>query len=114
MSQQHLITQLLTLFFSGVYISTKDLLDIAHKLELDFPAKSRELLLKNLFAEAQNQNKLYETYDMLIALLQARVREYKKLTALYPHIQNVSTNWINKANTMIRLIQQQKRGSIYE
>lgn len=114
MNQQHMITQLLTLFFSGVYITNKDLIDIANKLDMEFPAKSRELILKNLITIAVEQNKAQMLYDLLISLLQQRISEYKKLTNLYPSLNEVSTNWINRANTMIRLITQQKRGSIYE
>lgn len=114
MTQQYLITQLLTLFFSGNYISSKDLIDLANKLDIEFPLKSRELILKNLFALASEQNKEKELYDLLIILIQKRVQEYKKLTIQYPKIAEVSNIWINKASTMIRLLQQQKRGNIYE
>ncbi|QOG12403.1 hypothetical protein [Arcobacter sp. FWKO B] len=114
MNQQHMITQLLTLFFSGVYITNKDLLDIAQKLDIEFPAKSRELILKNLMTLATEQKKEQILYDLLISLLQQRISEYKKLTNLYPSIAEVSSNWVNRANTMIRLLAQNKRGNIYE
>ncbi|MCK9161811.1 MAG: hypothetical protein ACOX39_08330 [Arcobacteraceae bacterium] len=114
MNNEHIISKLLTLFFSGVYISSKDLLDIAQALDIQIPAKSRELLLKNIFAKASEDGKISQLYDLLIALLQQRVYEYKSLTINYPHIQIVSHNWINKAGALIRLLQQQKRGSIYE
>jgi hypothetical protein len=114
MNQQYMISQLLTLFFSGTYISSHDLLEIARKLEIEYPSKSRELILKNLFSLSQEQKKEEMLYNELISLIQKRSQEYKKITHLYPNIKDVSSNWINRANTMIRLLQQQKRGNIYE
>jgi hypothetical protein len=111
---QHLITQLLTLFFSGTYISSHDMLSIASKLDFEMPSKNRELILKNLFLHCDENDKLEKLYDEFIFLLQQRVQAYTALSQNYPHIKEVSILWIQKATTIIRLLQQQKRSNPYE
>jgi len=111
---QNTISQLLTLFFSGVYITSHDMLLIAKELGHELPSKNRELILKNLFLECEKNNTLQELSQKLIALLQKRVATYKQLTLNYSNISEVSTIWIQKANTMIKLLQQTVRASPYE
>jgi hypothetical protein len=111
---QHLITQLLTLFFSGTYISSHDMLSIASKLDFELPSKNRELILKNLFLHCDENDKLEQLYTQLIHLLQERVQAYNTVSQNYPHIKEVSNLWIQKALTLIKLLQQQKRGNPYE
>ena len=111
---QFLINQLLTLFFSGIYITTSDLLSIAKKLGFEMPSKSREIILKNLFAQSEKERKSSLLYDELITLLQTRVLKYREITTSFPSIQSVSGQWARKSNTIIRLLQQEKRGNPYE
>lgn len=111
---QFLINQLLTLFFSGIYITTSDLLRIAKKLGFEMPSKSREIILKNLFAQSEKESKSWLLYDELITLLQSRVLKYREITTSFPAIQSVSGQWARKSNTIIRLLQQEKRGNPYE
>ncbi|RXI43314.1 hypothetical protein CRU99_08105 [Malaciobacter mytili] len=111
---QHIINQLLTLYFSGIYITNKDMLNLAQELGFDFPLKSREIMLKNLFLEAYNFQKIPKLCDSLIYLIDQRVQEYKKLSFEYPKINEVSSSWIFKANNIKRLLVNEKRGNIYE
>jgi hypothetical protein len=111
---QNSINQLLTLFFSGVYISSYDMLHMAKTLGYEYPSKNRELILKNLFAHCEAENKMIQLMQKLIQLLQERVTQYKALTHNYPNICEVSALWIQKANTMIKLLQQHTKVSIYE
>jgi predicted small metal-binding protein len=111
---QNSINQLLTLFFSGVYISSYDMLHIAKALGYEHPSKNRELILKNLFAHCEAENKMTQLMQKLIQLLQKRVKHYKVLSDNYPNICEVSALWIQKANTMIKLLQQHTKVSMYE
>lgn len=111
---QHLINQLLTLFFSGVYITNVDMINIGKKFGYDLPSKNREILLKNLFTMAENDGNLQVVLDEFLKLFNSRFEEYKKLTMNYPAINEISSNWTQKVNTIKRLLVTQKRGSLYE
>ncbi|RXJ55460.1 hypothetical protein [Candidatus Marinarcus aquaticus] len=111
---QYLINQLLTLFFSGVYITSQEMIDLAANLGIELPSKSRELILKNLFLEAEQRGQLESLLDGLIMLLQERIQQYNALNRDYAGIQEIASVWIHKANTMIRLLHQQKRANPYE
>jgi hypothetical protein len=111
---QHLVGQLLTLFFSGVYITSYDMLEIGKKLGYTFPSKHRELILKTLFLECEKENKMHLLIHQLIQLINGRIMEYQALSKNYPDIQEVSFLWIQKANTMIKLLQQHLRANPYE
>lgn len=111
---QHLINQLLTLFFSGVYITSQEMIDLAANLDIELPSKSRELILKNLFLEAEQSGQLESLLDGLIMLLQERIQQYNALNRDYASIHQIASVWIHKANTMIRLLHQQKRANPYE
>lgn len=111
---QHLVGQMLTLFFSGVYITSHDMIHIAHELGHELPSKNRELILKNLFLECEKAHQMPQLVQKLIVLLQTRIEAYSKLTQLYPTIHAVSFSWIQKAHTIIKLLQQQLRVNPYE
>lgn len=111
---QHLINQLLTLFFSGVYITSQEMIDLAANLGIELPSKNRELILKNLFLEAEQRGQLEPLLDGFIMLLQERIQQYNALNRDYTGIQEIASVWIHKANTMIRLLHQQKRANPYE
>lgn len=111
---QQLINQLLTLFFSGVYITSQEMIDLAANLDIELPSKSRELILKNLFLEAEQSGQLESLLDGLIMLLQERIQQYNALNRDYARIHEIASVWIHKANTMIRLLHQQKRANPYE
>jgi hypothetical protein len=111
---QHLLGQLLTLFFSGVYITSHDMMQIAKNLGYELPSKHRELILKNLFLECEKEDKMSLLIQQLIHLLNGRIQTYHALTHQYPAIAEVSSLWIQKAHTMIKLLQQQLRVNSYE
>lgn len=111
---QHLVGQLLTLFFSGVYITSYDMLEIGKKLGYEFPSKHRELILKTLFLECEKENKMHLLIHQLIQLINGRITEYQALSKNYHDIQEVSFLWIQKGHTMIKLLQQHLRANPYE
>lgn len=111
---QHLINQLLTLFFSGIYITTKEMMDIYAKLGYETASKNREILLKNLLTTADKDHKLELAFNELIKIIQKRIESYKDLALNYPNINDISSTWIQRADTTLRLIRQQKRGNPYD
>lgn len=110
---QHLINQLLTLYFSGVYITSRDMLDISQKLGFSMPSKSREILLKTLFLQCDEEGKIPQVCEAFVDLLQDRVQQYRALSVNFTGIHAISAGWTGRTNAVIRLLQQQKRGNPY-
>lgn len=110
---QHLQNQLLTLHFAGVYITSGDMLKVASKVGYEMPYKSREFTLKTLFVDSEKDGKFEDVCGHFMTLINSRIDAYKKLTINYPKINEVSSLWIQKANTVQRLLMQQKRGNPY-
>lgn len=106
--------KLITLFFSGIYITSKDLIDMAEQLDIELPSKDREILMKYLFSETVKTQQTDKLLSLIVELLNIRIEEYKSLTISFPAIAKLSTNWINRANSIKAIIFAQKRRSIYE
>ncbi|EJF06978.1 hypothetical protein ThvES_00008920 [Thiovulum sp. ES] len=88
--------QLLNTGLSGLYFSAKDLINIGKEAGLsDLPLKSRELILKQLFADSENSD---EVKRIIRVKIDARVREYKELLSSYPSSRGTLFPMIQKAN----------------
>jgi hypothetical protein len=87
---------ILPLFFSGVYITTKELLGISKSLGFEQPSKSRELLLKNLVTHAESECSMKMLYSKLNDLIESKVQKYRELEESFD-IDDVSRVWIEKA-----------------
>jgi hypothetical protein len=87
---------ILPLFFSGVYITTKELLEISFSLGFEQPSKSRELLLKNLATHAESEGSMKLLYSKLNDLIESKVQKYRELEENF-EIDDVSKVWIEKA-----------------
>lgn len=106
--------KLLTLYFSGIYLTSSDLLIIAQTLEIELPSKEREILIKYLFKEALAQNKLEPLLEQIVGLLNQRSENYRTLTIGFPAISPLTSSWVNKINSIKSIIFAMKRKSIYE
>jgi len=51
--------RILSLFFSGVYLSTKDIVEIGGKFGYELDFKPREVILKKLLIDAKKGWKVY-------------------------------------------------------
>ena len=96
--------QLLALFYSGVYISSNDLIGISKKLNYNLPLKERNILLQKLMGDAKKDNKLIELLGYLRDLLKIKGSDYIKLGEKYPYAQNIIGSWLQKAKSTDRLI----------
>lgn len=106
--------KLLTLYFSGIYITSADLIAIAESLEIELPSKEREILMKYLFKEAISQNKLESLLEHIVGLLNVRSEKYRALTIGFAAIAPLTSMWVNKINSIKSIIFAMKRKSIYE
>lgn len=96
--------QLLALFYSGVYISSNDLIEISKKLNYNLPLKERNVLLQKLMGDAKKDNKLIEFLGYLRDLLKVRGVSYVKLGEKYPYAQKIIGSWLQKAKSTDRLV----------
>lgn len=106
--------KLLTLYFSGIYITSADLIAMAEALEIELPSKEREILMKYLFKEAISQNKLESLLEHIVGLLNVRSEKYRALTIGFAAIAPLTSMWVNKINSIKSIIFAMKRKSIYE
>lgn len=106
--------QLLNTYFSGIYISAKEFLDIGRELKMQGLAlKSRELLINEIISRADADNKKAELISKLLIIISARVKEYQKLVDNYPKSVNIVSQLIQKANATKKLIQGMLRTNPY-
>ncbi len=91
---------LLSLFFSGVYLTNYDFFNIAKKLNFNIPIKDREVNLRSLIKGAKDNLKSKELEDELFNLIDTRIDEYSKLANNYANTSLIIKNWIDKANNL--------------
>ena len=102
--------QLLNTFFSGVYISAKEFLDIGREMGYsDLAMKNRELLLKEIIARAEQEKRIEEFAKKIDILIGQRKKEYSNLIETYPKTSQLLSQLIHKATSTQRLIHHQIR-----
>ncbi len=105
--------QLLSLFFCGHYISTKDIVDIGKKMKIELDFKSRKIILQKLFIGAKKEDKAQKLADLFCDLLDRRNKELIKYIELYPSSKDIFQIHIQKANSTKLLLQQESRRNPY-
>ena len=106
--------QLLNTFFSGIYISAKEFLDIGRDMKIDNLAlKSRELLIKEIISRADKNEQTLELANRLVVIISERVKSYQILTDNYPKSIGIISQLVQKANASKRLIQGMVRANPY-
>ncbi len=102
--------QLLNTFFSGIYISAKEFLDIGREMGYsDLAMKNRELLLKEIIARAEQEKRIEEFAKKIDNLIGQRKKEYSSLIEAYPKTSQLLSQLIHKATSTQRLIYHQIR-----
>jgi hypothetical protein len=97
--------QLLNTFYSGLYISAKELLDLGRESGVDNIAlKSRELLLKEIFSQSHKNGNVAEVMRRLRLLVDKRVAEYQSLFQKYPNSRGVILPLLQKAHGTKRVL----------
>ncbi|MBN2768150.1 MAG: hypothetical protein JXQ68_03535 [Campylobacterales bacterium] len=99
--------QLLSLFHSGVYISSYDIASIGEKIGYKLPLKERDILLQRLMGEAKKDAKLKDLLKLFGALIEERVKKYKILGDEHPYAREVISSWLHKAKSTHLLLQRE-------
>ena len=106
--------QLLSTFFSGFYLTHKDIVTIGKKIGLDLPYKKRAMILQDLFIEAEKLGKKKEVLLEFIKLTDFYIDIFKGFLVNYPNSAEVVNSWIQKVNSTKALLQREMAGNPYE
>ncbi len=99
--------QLLSLFHSGIYISSYDIVQLGKAIGYDLPLKERNILLSRLLGNAKKDNKIKSLFDALSALIKHRAMQYTKLGNNHPHARPIISAWLQKAKATDLLIKRE-------
>ncbi len=106
--------QLMAVFYSGVYLTNADLVNVGKSLDLDLPLKDRMALLKEIMRHAHDNNMQIQMLQAFVRLLQERSATYNELSQNFPAAAPLINQWIQKARSTIMLLQREMRSSPYE
>ncbi|MBN2825277.1 MAG: hypothetical protein JXQ76_08140, partial [Campylobacterales bacterium] len=98
---------LLSTYSSGVYISSFDLVQIAAKLGLELPLKERDILMRKLFGEMKEQNRLNDLLAHLMLFFKDRATAYTRLGNQHIDARDVISNWIQRAKSTDMLLKRE-------
>ncbi len=104
----------LNTFFSGIYISANEFIEVAKQVDLELSMNSRELLIKELLNKSDAKGSLEQTIALLNALVQQRVEKYNELSRDYPGANMVLAQLSQKANATKSLLSRETQRSPYE
>ena len=98
---------ILSVYHSGVYISSHDLVVIGRELGYDLPLKERGRLLKKMLGNARDDGKLSSLLGELALLLKRRAQIYVKLGNEHTKAREAISVWLHKAKTTDLLIKRE-------
>lgn len=101
--------QLLSLFFSGIYISSHDIKQLGAKIGIELPIKDRNILLSRLFGDANKENKNKELYMAISDFIKSRAMQYMVLGNNYPHTKPLISKWLQKAKSTDLLLKREMK-----
>lgn len=99
--------QLLSLFHSGIYISSYDIVQLGKAIGYDLPLKERNILLSRLLGDAKKDNKTKDLFDAVSALIKHRAMQYTELGNMHPHARPIISIWLQKAKSTDLLIKRE-------
>ena len=104
----------LNTFFSGLYISSSDLIILGKEVGLDIEMNSRELLIKELLNKSHDAGSLQQVIAGLNKIIDGRISEYHRLSLEYPESHGQMAKLAQKANGTKSLLARESRGNPYE
>jgi len=105
---------LLNTFFSGLYISSADLMKIAADMGIPMQMNSRELQIKELLNKSYDSNKTAMAISLLNKLIDERIQEYRRLSLDYPAAKGALSTLLQKANDTKNLFAEESRKYLHE
>jgi hypothetical protein len=104
----------LNTFFSGIYISANEFIQIGKKVELQMGMNSRELLIKELLNKSDANGTLPQVVALLDKLIQERITKYHSLSMDYPGSAMMLSTLAQKANASKSLLAASAHRNPYE
>ncbi|MEA3372531.1 MAG: hypothetical protein U9Q62_02455 [Campylobacterota bacterium] len=104
----------LNTFFSGLYFSSADFINISKQIDMPMQMNSREMLIKELLNKSHEAGKLQEVIVLLNKLIDERVSAYHRLSLDYPGAMQPLAKMAQKANGTKSLLARESRGNPHE
>lgn len=104
----------LNTFFSGLYLSAADFIAIARESGLTLQMHSREMLIKDLLNQSDENGKLADTIASLNRLIDERISICHRLSLEYPGARAALAKLAQKATGTKALLARESRGNPYE
>jgi hypothetical protein len=106
--------QFLNTFFSGIYISAGEFIEIGKKVGVPLGMNSRELLIKELLNKSESEGTLNQTVEFLNTLIQERVDRYNELSRDYTGSAGMLAKLSQKAIGTKSLLARESQRNPYE
>ncbi|MBU1657680.1 hypothetical protein KKG72_01330 [bacterium] len=106
--------QFLNTFFSGIYISANEFIQLGSKLGIKMGMNSRELLIKELLNKSDENGTLNQCAALLHTLIQSRIDKYHSLSRDYTGSSQMLSKLAAKANNTKSLLLREVQRSPYE
>jgi hypothetical protein len=104
----------LNTFFSGLYLSAADFIAIANENGLSLKMASREMLIKELLNQSDENGTLEGVIASLNRLIDARIEQCHRLSLDYPQARGPLAKLAQKATGTKALLAREARGNPYE
>lgn len=104
---------MLSLYSSGVYISTKDIVDLGKALDIELPYKVRRIILQKLFVEAKAKDQFAELVSLISKMMDNKSKKLSEFSSAYPASAPIVNSLIQKANSTKMLLQRELRLNPY-
>jgi hypothetical protein len=104
--------QLMALYRSGVYVTAKDVQDMAKALGYDEALKERETALRNLLVKAKKDKKLEILFDKIAQVIDERVQSYEEYAQEFSAIAPIVNNWKQRARSTKMILHSEKQKAL--
>ncbi len=105
---------LLNTFFSGLYLSSADLMNIAKKVDIPMQMNARDRQIKDLLNKSYDAGTLTRVIELLNSIIDERIQEYHRLSLDFPAAREPLVKLAQKANATKSLLGRERRGNPYE
>lgn len=104
----------LNTFFSGLYFSAVDFILIGREVGLDLQMHSREMLIKELLNQSNENGKLSDVITAMNRVIDERISACHRLSLEYPSARQPLAKLAQKASGSKALLAREARGNPYE
>lgn len=104
----------LNTFFSGLYFSATDFISIGREVGLDLQMHSREMLIKELLNQSNENGKLNDVITEMNHIIDERISDCHRLSLEYPSARHPLAKLAQKSTGSKALLAREMRGNSYE